>query len=156
MNDDDKKSIIFLENFFKKNKDNPLKIKQPIKITNYNILGKEEEKIEKSKRNVSEKIRSVNNNYGVIHKKYSIVKESTIFQQLDTKKSFLLLSNLKHHYKNYLYNSLIRNKSLNISKLNSARNNNYIRQKNTLNVNDLYTIKLNNVSIININLLINI
>ena len=152
MNDDNKNTISFLENFFKKNKDNPLKIKQPIKITYYNILGNEEEKIEKSKRNVSLNIRSVNNNYGVIHKKYSIVKESTIFQQLDSKKSFQLLSNLKHHYKNYLYNSLMRNKSL-----NTARNGIYIHQKNTLNVNDLYKIKLNNVSIIKINkILINI
>ena len=149
MNDDNKKSIIFLENFFKKNKDYPIKIKQPFKITNYNIFGKEENKKEKRKRNVSQKIRSVNNNYGAIQKKYSIVKESTIFQTLDSTKSFQLLSNLKHHYKNYLYNSLSRNKSLNFPKFNSARNDIYIRQKNTLNINDLYKIKLNTVSIIN-------
>ena len=147
MNDDNKKSVIFLETFFKKNKDNPLKIKQPIRIKNYNIFGKEEEKIEEPKRKSSQKLRSVNNSFGVIQKKYNIVKESTIFQELDTKKSFQLLSNLKHHYKNYLYNTIIRNKSLN-TKCNTARNDIYIRQKSTMNINDQFDIKLKNVSII--------
>ena len=95
MNDDNKKSVIFLETFFKKNKDNPLKIKQPIRIKNYNIFGKEEEKIEEPKRKSSQKLRSVNNSFGVIQKKYNIVKESTIFQELDTKKKFSIIIKFK-------------------------------------------------------------
>ena len=47
MNEENKKNIIFLQNFFNKNKDTPLIIKQP-KQTKFNdIFGKEERKTEK-------------------------------------------------------------------------------------------------------------
>ena len=153
MNDNNKKDIIFLENFFKKNKDNALKIKQPIKINNFDIF-EEEEKVEKPRRKSTQKLRSVNNTYGVIQKKYNIVKESTIFQELDTKKSFHLLSNLKNHYKNFLFDTISRNKSLNNEKYNTTRNDNYLRQKSSLNLSDQYEIKLKNVRKIKYNLFI--
>ena len=145
MNEENKKNIIFLQNFFNKNKDTPLIIKQPKQTRFYDIFGKEEDKPEKIKRNGSQKLKSVNNSYGVIYKKYNIIKESTIFQEIDAKKSFNIISNFKNNYKNYLYNVIIRNKSLNSTKFNTERNDNYIRQKSTLNINTLYEIKLKNV-----------
>ena len=147
MNDDNKRDIIFLENFFKRQKDYPLKIKQPKQINNYDIFGKEEEKIEKPKRNSSQKLRSVNNNsYGVIHRKYNIIKESTVFEELDTKKSFDIIANIKNNYKNNLYQTISLKTSLNSIKYNSARNNNILRQKSIQNINNQYEIKIKNVS----------
>ena len=145
MNEENKKNIIFLQNFFNKNKDTPLIIKQPKQTKFYDIFGKEEGKTEKIKRNGSQKLKSVNNSFGVKYKKYNIIKESTIFQEIDTKKSFNNISNFKNNYKNYLYNIIIQNKSLNSTKFNSERNDNFIRQKSTLNINTLYEIKLKNV-----------
>ena len=146
MNEENKKNIIFLQNFFNKNKDTPLIIKQPKQTRFYDIFGKEEEdKPKKIKRNGSQKLKSVNNSFGVKYKKYNIIKESTIFQEIDAKKSFNIISNFKNNYKNYLYNVIIRNKSLNSTKFNTERNDNYIRQKSTLNINTLYEIKLKNV-----------
>jgi len=153
MNNDSNKNIIFLENFFKKNKEYDLKIKQPIQLKNYDIFV-EEEKVEKRKRNSVQKLRAVKNSYGAIQRKYNIVKESTIFQELDTKKNFHLLTNLKYQYKNYLYNTAIKNNNLNNS--NSAintninnivsRNGNTFTQKNSLNKTEQYEKKLKNVS----------
>ena len=145
MNEENKKNIIFLQNFFNKNKDTPLIIKQPKQTKFYDIFGKEEGKTEKIKRNGSQKLKSVNNSFGVKYKKYNIIKESAIFQEIDTKKSFNNISNFKNNYKNYLYNIIIQNKSLNSTKFNSERNDNFIRQKSTLNINTLYEIKLKNV-----------
>ena len=153
MNNDSNKNIIFLEKFFKKNKEYDLKIKQPIQLKNYDIFV-EEEKVEKRKRNSVQKLRAVKNSYGAIQRKYNIVKESTIFQELDTKKNFHLLTNLKYQYKNYLYNTAIKNNNLNNS--NSAintninnivsRNGNTFTQKNSLNKTEQYEKKLKNVS----------
>ena len=145
MNEENKKNIIFLQNFFNKNKDTPIIIKQPKQTKFYDIFGKEKGKAEKIKRNGSQKLKSVNNSFGVKYKKYNIIKESTIFQEIDTKKSFNNISNFKNNYKNYLYNIIIQNKSLNSTKFNSERNDNFIRQKSTLNINTLYEIKLKNV-----------
>lgn len=149
MNNESKKNILFLENFFKKNKEHTLKIKQPTHI-NFDIFKEnEEEKLEEAKRNPSEKLRSANM-LGVIQKNYSIVKESTIFKEFDSKKSFNLLKDLQQRYKNNLFNTIIRNRSLNNQKFNSARNDNYnyIRQKSSINLNEQYEMKLKNVRII--------
>ena len=145
MDDENKKDLLFLENFFKKNKNNMLSIKQPTHINNFDIF-EEEEKVEQPKRKNSHKLRIINNTYGVIQKKYNIVKESTIFQEIDKRKNIHLLSNLKNHYKNYLYETITRQKSLKNPRFNSTRNNTLIRQKSTLNINDIYESKLKNVS----------
>jgi len=149
MNNESKQNILFLENFFKKNKENTLKIMQPTHI-NFDIFKEnEEEKLEEAKRNASQKLRS-NNMFGVIQKNYSIAKESTIFEELDSKKSFNVLKDLQQRYKNNLFNIIIRNRTLNNQKFNSARNDNYnfIRQKSSININEQYEMKLKNVSII--------
>lgn len=154
MNNESKKNILFLENFFKKNKENTLKIMQPIHI-NFDIFKQdEEEKLEEAKRNASQKLRSTNM-FGVIHKNYSIAKESTIFEEIDSKKSFNILKDLQQRYKNNLFNTIMRNRSLNNQKFNSARNDsyNFIRQKSTINLNEQYEMKLKNVSIIKITLI---
>ena len=148
MNNESKQNILFLENFFKKNKENTLKIMQPTHI-NFDIFKEdEEEKLEEAKRNASQKLRSANM-FGVIQKNYSIVKESTIFEELDSKKSFNVLKDLQKRYKNNLFNTIIRNRTLNNQKFNSARNDNYnfIRQKSSININEQYEMKLKNVSI---------
>jgi len=154
MNNESKKNILFLENFFKKNKENTLKIMQPTHI-NFDIFKEdEEEKLEEAKRNASQKLRSTNM-FGVIHKNYSIAKESTIFEEIDSKKSFNILKDLQQRYKNNLFNTIMRNRSLNNQKFNSARNDsyNFIRQKSTINLNEQYEMKLKNVSIIKITLI---
>ena len=153
MNNDSNKNIIFLENFLKKNKEYDLKIKQPIQLKSYDIFG-EEEKVEKPKRRSVQKLRAVNHSYGTIQKKYNIVKESTIFQELDTKKNFHLLTNLKYQYKNNLYNTIIKNNNLNNTnsifktniKTTNSRNVNTLTQKNSLNLTEQYEKKLKNVS----------
>lgn len=154
MNNESKKNILFLENFFKKNKENTLKIMQPTHI-NFDIFKEdEEEKLEEAKRNSIQKLRSTNM-FGVIHKNYSIAKESTIFEEIDSKKSFNILKDLQQRYKNNLFNTIMRNRSLNNQKFNSARNDsyNFIRQKSTINLNEQYEMKLKNVSIIKITLI---
>ena len=154
MNNESKKNILFLVNFFKKNKENTLKIMQPTHI-NFDIFKEdEEEKLEEAKRNASQKLRSTNM-FGVIHKNYSIAKESTIFEEIDSKKSFNILKDLQQRYKNNLFNTIMRNRSLNNQKFNSARNDsyNFIRQKSTINLNEQYEMKLKNVSIIKITLI---
>lgn len=154
MNNESKKNILFLENFFKKNKENTLKIMQPTHI-NFDIFKEdEEEKLEEAKRNASQKLRSTNM-FGVIYKNYSIAKESTIFEEIDSKKSFNILKDLQQRYKNNLFNTIMRNRSLNNQKFNSARNDsyNFIRQKSTINLNEQYEMKLKNVSIIKITLI---
>ena len=156
MNNESKKNILFLENFFKKNKENTLKIMQPTHITFDIFKEDEEEKIEEAKRNASQKLRSANT-FGVIQKNYSIAKESTIFEELDSKKSFNILKDLQQQYKNNLFNTIIRNRSLNNQKFNSARNDNYkfTRKKSSINFNELYEMKLKNVRKIKIIIIYN-
>ena len=146
MNNESKKNISFLENFFKKNKENTLKIMQPTHIKFDIFKEDEEEKLEDSKRNASQKLRSANT-FGVIQKNYSIAKESTIFEELDSKKSFNILKDLQQRYKKNLFNTIIRNRSLNNQKFNSARNDNYnfMRKKSSVNLSEQYEIKLKNV-----------
>ena len=151
MNNESKKNISFLENFFKKNKENTLKIMQPTHIDFDIFKEDEEEKIEEAKRNASQKLRSANM-FGVIQKNYTIDKESTIFEELDSKKSFNIVKTLQQHYKNNLFNIITRNRSLNNQKFNSARNDNYnfLRKKSSANLNEQYEMKLKSVRIIKI------
>ena len=156
MNNESKKNILFLENFFKKNKENTLKIMQPTHIDFDIFKEDEEEKLEEAKRNASQKLRSANT-FGVIQKNYSIAKESTIFEELDSKKSFNILKDLQQSYKKNLFNSIIRNRSLNNQKFNSARNDNYnfMRKKSSVNLSDQYEMKLKNVRKIKIIIIYN-
>ena len=95
MSDDNLRNVLFLENFFKKSKENTLKIRQPMNVEEFDIFG-EEEKIAYPK-----------------------------------KKSFHDIKALKQHYNNYLYNSIVRNKTFSNPKFNSSRaeNYNYIKKK---------------------------
>ena len=148
MNENNKRKLIFLEQFFKNNKDNPIKISQPKQIKNYDIFGKiEEEKTVKSKKS-SQKLKSVNS-YSVTRRKYNILRESTIFQEIDTQKSFQQITTIKNNYKNNLLKSIsVKNSIINI-KYNSSRNENifYLKQKSSFNLNAQYEAKLNNVRI---------
>lgn len=149
MNENNKRNLIFLEKFFKNDKDNPIKISQPKQIRDYDIFGKkEEEKIEKPKSHGSQKLKSVNS-YSVIQRKYNIIKESTVFQEIDTTKSFQQITTIKNKYKNNLLKSAIVKNSIHNIKYNSARNDNnfFLRQKSSFNLNTHYESKLNNVRI---------
>ena len=151
MNEENKNKIrndiMFLENFVNKNKDIPLKTKQPIKIKNCDIFGEEEEKVENPAKRNNHILRAANkSSLGVIQRKYDIAKESTIFQETDTKKGLESLSNIKTYYKNYLYNTIIKNKELNNKIFNSTKNDGYYKKKSTLNLKALYETKLANVS----------
>ena len=156
MNNESKKNISFLENFFKKNKENTLKIMQPTHIDFDIFKEDEEEKLEEAKRNASQKLRSANT-FGVIQKNYSIAKESTIFEELDSKKSFNILKDLQQRYKKNLFNIIIRNRSLNNQKFNSARNDNhnFKRKKSSVNLTEQYEMKLKNVRKIKIIIIYN-
>ena len=152
MNENNKRNLIFLEKFFKNDKDNPIKICQPKQIRDYDIFGKkEEEKIEKPKSLASQKLKSVNS-YSVIQRKYNIIKESTVFQEIDTQKSFQQITTIKNKYKNNLLKSATVKNSINNIKYNSARNDNntFLRHKSSFNLNTQYEAKLNNVRIKNI------
>lgn len=148
MSDDNLRNVLFLENFFKKSKENTLKIRQPMNVEEFDIFG-EEEKIAYPKKTSCQKLRVSNNFSGVIQKKYDIVKESTIFRDIDSKKSFHDIKALKQHYNNYLYNSIVRNKTFSNPKFNSSRaeNYNYIKKKSIININEQLEIKLKNVSL---------
>ena len=152
MNENNKRNLIFLEKFFKNDKDNPIKICQPKQIRDYDIFGKkEEEKIVKPKSHGSQKLKSVNS-YSVIQRKYNIIKESTVFQEIDTQKSFQQITTIKNKYKNNLLKSATVKNSINNIKYNSARNDNntFLRHKSSFNLNTQYEAKLNNVRIKNI------
>jgi hypothetical protein len=150
MDDENRKKIIFLENFFKSNKNGPLILKQPKQIGNFDLFGeKEDEKIEKPKKNSIQRFYSVNNNANFVIKKYNIIKESTIFKEDDSKKSFKAISNFKNHYKDYLFNIIKKNTNFSNTKFNTARIDNYFRQKSMLDINERYQEKLKNVSIQN-------
>ena len=148
MNNGSLRNIIFLENFIKRSKENTLKIRQPTHVRDFDIFA-ENEKIEYPKKKSVQKFRTMNDSFGVIQKKYDIVRESTIFKELDSKKNFNIITNLKKYYNKFLFNSINRNKPFNNPIINSARieNNNYIHQKSTLNINEQYEMKLKNVSL---------
>ena len=152
MNEEDKKSISALENFLKKTKGDKIQIKQPIKIEYQDIFSDEEK--DKTLDNKNKKVvnnknilksKKYNNNF-IKTKKYNIVKESIVFQELDAKKSISNISNSKEEFSNSLYNSMINNNKLNFSEnFIYNKKTNYIRRKSTINLEQLYELKLKNV-----------
>ena len=152
MNEEDKKSITALENFLKKTKGDKIQIKQPIKLEYQDIFSDEEKDttLDKKERKVVNnknilKSKKYNNNF-IKTKKYNIVKESIVFQELDAKKSISNISNSKEEFSNSLYNSMINNNKLNFSEnFIYNKKTNYIRRKSTINLEQLYELKLKNV-----------
>ena len=152
MNEEDKKSIIALENFLKKTKGDKIQIKQPIKIEYQDIFSDEEKDktLDKKEKKVVNnknilKSKKYNNNF-IKTKKYNIVKESIVFQELDAKKSISNISNSKEEFSNSLYNSMINNNKLNFSEnFIYNKKTDYIRRKSTINLEQLYELKLKNV-----------
>ena len=152
MNEEDKKSIIALENFLKQTKGDKIQIKQPIKIEYQDIFSDEEK--DKTLDNKNKKVvnnknilksKKYNNNF-IKTKKYNIVKESIVFQELDAKKSISNISNSKEEFSNSLYNSMINNNKLNFSEnFIYNKKTDYIRRKSTINLEQLYELKLKNV-----------
>ena len=152
MNEEDKKSIIAFENFLKKTKGDKIQIKQPIKIEYQDIFSDEEK--DKTLDNKNKKVinnknilksKKYNNNF-IKTKKYNIVKESIVFQELDAKKSISNISNSKEEFSNSLYNSMINNNKLNFSEnFIYNKKTDYIRRKSTINLEQLYELKLKNV-----------
>ena len=157
MNEDDQKAVIDLENFLKKTKGDKIEIKQPIKLK-YNDVFNEEEK-----ENTIDKIenKNINKNKGILRapkqpnyikvKKYNIVKESIVFQELDSKKSILNITNSKDEYNNLLFNSMNNNNPISFSQnIIQNKKSDYFRKKSSINFNELYEIKLKNVRTMNI------
>ena len=157
MNEDDQKAVIDLENFLKKTKGDKIEIKQPIKLK-YNDVFNEEEK-----ENTIDKIenKNINKNKGILRapkqpnyikvKKYNIVKESIVFQELDSKKSILNITNSKDEYNNLLFNSMNNNNQISFSQnIIQNKKSDYFRKKSSINFSELYEIKLKNVRTINI------
>ena len=152
MNEEDKKGIITLENFLKKTKGDKIQIKQPIKLEYQDIFNDEEKdktldnknKKVVNNKNIS-KSKKYNNNF-IKTKKYNIVKESIVFQELDAKKSISNISNSKEEFSNSLYNSMINNNKLNFNEnFIYNKKTDYIRRKSTINLEQLYELKLKNV-----------
>ena len=157
MNEDDQKAVIDLENFLKKTKGDKIEIKQPIKLK-YNDIFNEEDK-----ENTIDKIenKNINKNKGILRapkqpnyikvKKYNIVKESIVFQELDSKKSILNITNSKDEYNNLLFNSMNNNNQISFSQnIIQNKKSDYFRKKSSINFSELYEIKLKNVRTINI------
>lgn len=157
MNEDDQKAVIDLENFLKKTKGDKIEIKQPIKLK-YNDIFNEEDK-----ENTIDKIenKNINKNKGILRapkqpnyikvKKYNIVKESIVFQELDSKKSILNITNSKDEYNNLLFNSMNNNNQISFSQnIIQNKKSDYFRKKSSINFNELYEMKLKNVRTINI------
>ena len=152
MNEEDKKGIITLENFLKKTKGDKIQIKQPIKLEYQDIFSDEEKDKtldNKNKKVVNNKTilrsKKYNNNF-IKTKKYNVVKESIVFQELDAKKSISNISNLKEEFSNSLYNSMINNNKLNFNEnFIYNKKTDYIRRKSTINLEQLYELKLKNV-----------
>ena len=80
-------------------------------------------------------------------KKYNIIKGSIVFQELDSKKSIINISNAKDEYNNFLYNNLMKNSIINSNqeKLYTKKSTEFMRRKSTVNFNELYEMKLKNV-----------
>ena len=152
MNEEDKESIITLEKFLKKTKGDKIQIKQPIKIEYQDIFSDEEKDKTLDKKNKKvinnkniSKSKKYNNNF-IKTKKYNVVKESIVFQELDAKKSISNISNSKDEFSNSLYNSMINNNKLNFSEnFIYNKKTDYIRRKSTINLEQLYELKLKNV-----------
>ena len=153
MNDEDRKSVLALENFIKKTKGNKIQIRQPIKIKYQDIFNEEEKdnSIEKKIQKNKDKLRATNRPNFIKIKKYNVIKESIVFKELDSKKSLLNLSNNKDEYNNFLFDSLKNNNKINSKDILYSKNSEFLRKKSTINFNELYESKLNNVRNIYIN-----
>ena len=148
MNDEDKKDILLLENFIKKTKSDKIQIKQPLKIIYHDIFNNEDKDstIEKKSLKSKDILRAKRTNLTKT-KKYNIIKESIVFQELDSKKSIINISNAKDEYNNFLYNNLMKNSIINSNqeKLYTKKWTEFMRRKSTVNFNELYEMKLKNV-----------
>ena len=153
MNDEDRESVLALENFIKKTKGNKIQIRQPIKIKYQDIFNEEEKdnSIEKKIQKNKDKLRATNRPNFIKIKKYNVIKESIVFKELDSKKSLLNLSNNKDEYNNFLFDSLKNNNKINSKDILHSKNSEFLRKKSTINFNELYESKLNNVRNIYIN-----
>lgn len=148
MNDEDKNSVLFLENFLKKTKGDKIQIKQPNKIIYKDIFEEEEKETNKENKTFKnkDKLKSVKKSNLFKIKKYNIIKESLVFQELDTKKSLVNISNTKDEYNNYLFNNMIKNDKNNSNqKILYTKKIEFIRKKSTINLNELYENKIKNV-----------
>jgi hypothetical protein len=148
MNDEDKNSVLFLENFLKKTKGDKIQIKQPNKIIYKDIFEEEEKETNKENKTFKnkDKLKSVKKPNLVKIKKYNIIKESLVFQELDTKKSLVNISNTKDEYNNYLFNNMIKNDKNNSNQqILYTKKIEFIRKKSTINLNELYENKIKNV-----------
>ncbi len=148
MNDEDKKDILLLENFIKKTKSDKIQIKQPLKIVYHDIFNNDDKDstIEKKSLKSKDILRAKRTNLTKT-KKYNIIKESIVFQELDSKKSIINISNAKDEYNNFLYNNLMKNSIINSNqeKLYTKKSTEFMRRKSTVNFNELYEMKLKNV-----------
>ena len=148
MNDEDKKDILLLENFIKKTKSDKIQIKQPLKIVYHDIFNNDDKNstIEKKSLKSKDILRAKRTNLTKT-KKYNIIKESIVFQELDSKKSIINISNAKDEYNNFLYNNLMKNSIINSNqeKLYTKKWTEFMRRKSTVNFNELYEMKLKNV-----------
>ena len=148
MNDEDKKDILLLENFIKKTKSDKIQIKQPLKIVYHDIFNNDDKDstIEKKCLKSKDILRAKRTNLTKT-KKYNIIKESIVFQELDSKKSIINISNAKDEYNNFLYNNLMKNSIINSNqeKLYTKKWTEFMRRKSTVNFNELYEMKLKNV-----------
>ena len=148
MNDEDKKDILLLENFIKKTKSDKIQIKQPLKIIYHDIFNNDDKDstIEKKSLKSKDILRAKRPNLAKT-KKYNIIKESIVFQELDSKKSIINISNAKDEYNNFLYNNLMKNSIINSNqeKLYTKKSTEFMRRKSTVNFNELYEMKLKNV-----------
>ena len=148
MNDEDKNSVLFLENFLKKTKGDKIQIKQPNKIIYKDIFEEEEKETNKENKTFKnkDKLKSVKKSNLFKIKKYNIIKESLVFQELDSKKSLVNISNTKDEYNNYLFNNMIKNDNNNSSQqILYTKKIEFIRKKSTINLNELYENKIKNV-----------
>ena len=148
MNDEDKKDILLLENFIKKTKSDKIQIKQPLKIVYHDIFNNDDKDstIEKKSLKSKDILRAKRPNLAKT-KKYNIIKESIVFQELDSKKSIINISNAKDEYNYFLYNNLMKNSIINSNqeKLYTKKSTEFMRRKSTVNFNELYEMKLKNV-----------
>ena len=156
MNDEDKNSIIALESFLKKTKGNKIIIKQPTKIKYHDIFCDDDknntiDNNEKKNTKGKDKLKSIKHPNFIKIKKYNVIKESIVFRELDAKKSILNISNTKEEFNNLLYNNMLNNKTDNPNQnIKNKKKTDYIRKKSTINLDELYELKLKNVRNINI------
>ena len=156
MNDEDKNSIIALENFLRKTKGNKIQIQQPIKVKYQDIFSEDEKDItidkkENENNKSKDKLKSIKKpNFNKI-KKYNVVKESIVFKDIDAKKSIINISNAKDEFNNLLYNTVLNNNIINSNQnIIHKKTNDYFRKKSTINFDEIYQTKLKNVRDISI------